>query len=300
MKKKIFTGSSTIRDVVSDEAFEDFGRLLFPADLRLDDAMTLDEISSSRVYIWYSDIRPEKTVEVVNCLRDEAADGRRIFYPLYSQEEIMRDPSRADVGLFFFRGRPGSRFAIVNAGGGFMYVAAMQDSFPQALEISRNGLNAFALIYRVSAPFEDLARAISFVYDNADELGVDPYGYSLWGGSAGARMAAGLGRKSALRQLTGRKEIPQAAAVITQYTGYDSVSPDDAPSYINVGDRDGIAYWRTMRARAERLERVGIPSEFHVYRGLTHGFGLGTGTEAEGWVKEALGFWEKQVRNRQQ
>lgn len=59
-------------------------------------------------------------------------------------------------------------------------------------ELSKQGYNAFALIYRPGAQTvcEDLARAISFVFENAEELEVDTDSYSLWGGSAGARMAA--------------------------------------------------------------------------------------------------------------
>ena len=41
---------------------------------------------------------------------------------------------------------------------------------------------------------------------------------------------------------------------------------------------------------------LGIPTEFHVYEGLSHGFGLGTGTVAEGWIKDAVKFWEKQMK----
>jgi len=32
-----------------------------------------------------------------------------------------------------------------------------------------------------------------------------------------------------------------------------------------------------------------------VIAGLGHGFGLGTGTNAEGWIDEAVRFWEKQL-----
>ena len=51
------------------------------------------------------------------------------------------------------------------------------------------------MIYRPGAQTacEDLARAISFVFENAEELEVDTDSYSLWGGSAGARMTAWLG-----------------------------------------------------------------------------------------------------------
>jgi hypothetical protein len=37
-----------------------------------------------------------------------------------------------------------------------------------------------------------LAAAISYIFANAATLDVDTHGYSLWSGSAGARMAARL------------------------------------------------------------------------------------------------------------
>lgn len=73
---------------------------------------------------------------------------------------------------------------------------------------------------------EDLAAAIDYVFTNVDTLDVDTDEYSLWGSSAGARMAAG------------------------------------------------------------------IDTEFHVYLGVGHGFGLGTGAVVEGWVDEATAFWD--------
>ena len=50
-----------------------------------------------------------------------------------------------------------------------------------------------------------------------------------------------------------------------------------------------------MRRRLEILDSMGIPTEFHVYEGLGHGFGLGTGTVAQGWIFDALRFWQKQI-----
>lgn len=107
-------------------------------------------------------------------------------------------------------------------------------------------------------------------------------------------MAATLGNSSYLSQLTGRTDIPQAAAVVMQYTGYSDANRYDAPTYVCVGTSDGIASWRTMQNRIERLEAFGIPTEFHAYNGLPHGFGLGTGTVAEGWINDAIRFWERQ------
>ena len=285
--------SSTVGDVISDPCFEDFGRLLFPVDRTVSENMTLEEISTGSIYIWYNYIDPDKTVEIIQNLHDRAAAGDQIFYDIYSEEEKAADPSKEDTGLFFFRGNPGEKFAVVNAGGGFVYVGAMQDSFPHALELSKMGYNCFALIYRPDDPYTDLAQAITFIYDHAAELEVNPENYSLWGGSAGARMAATLGNGDALYHF-GRYDIPQASAVIMQYTGYSTVSEKDAPTYVCVGTNDGIVSWRTMQSRLQSLGALGIPIEFHSYEGLPHGFGIGTGTIAEGWINDAAAFWEAQ------
>lgn len=288
-----FSQDSTVGDVVSDPAFGDFGRLLFPVDRTVTENMTLADISSSSVYVWYSNIQPEKTVEIVNHLKGRAESGKPIFYPIYSEAERLADPTKEDTGLFYFGGEAGKPFAIVNAGGGFVYVGAMHDSFPHALELSKLGYHGFALIYRPDYAYEDLAQAIAYIYDNAEALGVDARGYSLWGGSAGARMAAVLGNQEGLTALTGRTDIPQAAAVIMQYTGYTTVSLADAPTYVCVGTKDGIASWKTMKSRLEHLAALGIPTEFHSYEGLSHGFGLGTNTVAENWLADAVNFWEE-------
>ena len=156
---------------------------------------------------WYNNIDPAKTVEIVNYLKEHAEVGDTVFYDIYTEEEKAADPEKEDTGLFFFKGEPGEKFAVCNAGGGFAYVGAMQDSFPHALELSKRGYNAFAC----------------------------------------------------------------------------------------VGESDGIASWRTMQRRLETLESMGIPTEFHHYPGLRHGFGLGTGTVAEGWLDQAVEFWEAQM-----
>ena len=288
------TEHTTVGEVKSLPAYGDFGRLLFPVDRNVPDSDTLLDISNSGVYVWYSNIHPEKTVEIINYLKEQAESGKQVFYPVYSEAEMEADTSRRDTGLFFFRGNDGAPFAVCNAGGGFMYVGAMHDSFPHALELSKKGYHAFALIYRPDCAYEDLGRALAFIHDHADELGVDPDGYSLWGGSAGARMAATLGNLDGLRRYTGRTDIAQAAAVVMQYTGYATTSRADAPTYANCGTRDGIASWHTMEKRLDTLSGYGIPAEFHAYEGLSHGFGIGTGTVAEGWIDSAAAFWEAQ------
>lgn len=148
----------------------------------------LSEIQSEDVYVWYSHIQPEKTVEIINHLKE--------------------------------------------------------------------GYNAFALIYRPDEAYEDLAKAITYLYDHAKSAGI---------------------------------------AVIMQYTGYTDTSEVDAPTYACVGTRDGIASAGTMKSWLEKLKKMEIPIEFHSYKGLPHGFGLGIGTVAEGWIDDAVQFWEAQM-----
>lgn len=293
-----YNRQSRIADVMNDPDFGDWGRLIFPANTSYWSGTTLEDLRLT----WYNGIDPDKTVEIVNYFK---AHHDEVFIDIYTEAEKQADPEKRNTGLFFFRAQQSSPkggtggglpFAICNAGGGHVYVGAMHDSFPHALEISKQGLNAFALIYRPdwTPSDEDLARALTYIYDHADELGVARDGYSLWGGSAGARMAADMSRLSHMRNSTGRSDIPQAAACIMQYTGYTSVSADDAPTYACCGTSDGIASWRTMQSRLDQLSALGIPTEFHAYNGLPHGFGLGTGTVAEGWINDAIRFWQTQ------
>ena len=144
--------------------FGSYGRLLFPVEDAYYSGDTLEDLGLT----YYSHIDPDETVEIVNTLRERAADGQTIFYDIYTDEEKAADPAKEDTGLFFFKGTPGEKLAICNAGGAFAYVGAMQ--------------------------------------------------------------------------------------------------------------------------------QAGIDTEFHVYSGLGHGFGLGTGTSAEGWINDAVAFWEQQMK----
>ena len=288
-----YTGSTLVQDVISDAAFGGYGRLIFPVDLTIPADLTLENLDE--LLIWYNNVNPDRTVEFANYLHEQAAAVYTIFYDIYTDAEKAAAPDKEDTGLFFFRGEPGAKTAILNAGGGFMYVAAMQDSFPHALELSKRGYNAFALIYRPSAETacEDLARAIAFLYDHAEELQIDMDGYSLWGGSAGARMAAWLGSYGTAA--FGEKEYPRPGAVIMQYTGLSEVYGNEPPTYNCVGTADGIANYRIMQHRIEAIRQQGTPAEIDIYPGLAHGFGLGEGTVAEGWLDHAVTFWQENI-----
>ena len=289
--EKYYTENSKVTEVMRDPAFGDYGHLIFPVDIAISEDLELKDVED--ILPWYSEVNPKKTVEIVNYMKDRVTDGEQIFYDIYSEEEKEADPAKEETGLFFVRGDPGAKTAIVNAGGGFMYVAAMHDSFPQALELAKNGYNAFALIYRPGADTacEDLARAIAYLHEHAQELQIDMTDYSLWGGSAGARMAAWLGSYGTA--YFGEEEYPAPAAVIMQYTGLSSVTGQEPPTYACVGTSDYIASYESMEQYISRLRRNGTNAEIEVFTGLSHGFGLGEGTVADGWINRAMDFWQQ-------
>ena len=276
------TTRSTIADVLAHPAFKGFSSYILPLEWGYDADMPLSDVE--RLLPYHNYIDAERCVGYINQMIDSVVAGRKIFYDL----------GRKDAGLFFFRGRPGAPFAVICPGGGFSYVGSIHEGFPHALALSRKGYNAFVIQYQTGsaqAALEDLAAGIWYIFRHAAELQVDTAGYSVWGSSAGARMAAYLGSYGTAA--FGATPLPRPATVVMAYTGHSEYTRQDPPTYSVVGSNDGIANPATMRRRTEALQAAGIPAEFHLYQGLRHGFGLGIGTSAEGWTDGAVRFWEE-------
>ena len=140
-----------------------------------------------------------------------------------------------------------------------------------------------------------MAAALSWIFRHAEELEISTRGYSLWGGSAGARMAADLGSYGAAA--FGGEHVPRPAAVVMGYTGHTRYTKNDPPTFAVVSLDDPIASPRVMKRRITALNAEGVDTEFHLYRNAGHGFGVGTGSDAEGWMELAVRFWEKHLTN---
>ena len=78
-----FTRESKIKDVKNAPMFGSYGRLLFPVEDAYYSGDTLEELQLT----YYSHIDPDETLEIVNTLRERAADGQTIFYDIYTDEE---------------------------------------------------------------------------------------------------------------------------------------------------------------------------------------------------------------------
>jgi acetyl esterase/lipase len=137
---------------------------------------------------------------------------------------------------------------------------------------------------------EDLAAAVSYIFANAATLGVSTSNYSLWGSSAGARMAASVGSHGPSR--FGGADVPGPSTVVMAYTGHADHVAKEPPTFVVVGEDDGIAPPATMERRVRALRDNGTRVEFLRYPDVGHGFGLGTGASAEGWIVDAIQFWK--------
>ena len=287
--------SSTIRDVVNHPAFEGFGQFILPLDRgRYNIDMPLENVASLLPY--HSNVDPDAVINTINYMVDEAGSGETIFYDFYTDRQKQSDPTKESSGLFFFRGEPGAPFAVISPGGGFAYIGSIHEGFPHAIALSQKGYNAFVLQYRIGGEqvaCEDLAAALSYIFINAKTLDVSTENYSVWGSSAGARMAARIGSYGAVAY--GGNEIPLPGTVVMAYTGHTDFTKSDQPTFAVVGDRDGIVSVSTMERRVNSMRSAGIDVEFHVYQNVGHGFGLGIGTKAEGWLEDAVRFWENHM-----
>ena len=224
------TPDSTVGALAAHPVLAPVAKRLMPWDDRpTDPGLPLSRVGE--LMPWHSHVSPEAIAGALNALAAEPTPFLEIWPD--------GDPRRGRAVLFFYRGKPGAPFALVCPGGGFAYVGTLHEGLPVAREIAKRGYNAFVLRYRVEAPMEDLAAALARIRAQAAALKVATEGFSLWGGSAGARMAWAGAR------LPGGKP----AAIVMAYTGQRDWRADDPPTYAIVGARRHRPRPRRLRAR---------------------------------------------------
>jgi len=96
----------------------------------------------------------------------------------------------------------------------------------------------------------------------------------------------------------GGRNAPRPSAVVMAYTAHTDYASGEPPTFVVVGEEDRIATPAAMERRVQALRRAGTEVEYRRYPNLGHGFGPGTGTSAEGWIFDAIRFWETSMRGR--
>ena len=79
----------------------------------------------------------------------------------------------------------------------------------------------------------------------------------------------------------------------------DFITPDYPPTYHWYGKNDLTLAKMCTPAQGRVIENAlvknGVTHIFHRYDNAPHKIGPGRGTDAEGWIVEALAFWQQQV-----
>ncbi len=206
-----------------------------------------------------------------------------VFYP-----EGHSPKAKKPVIIFFF-------------GGGWTK-GTPEQFYAHCKHLSSKGMVAITVEYRVktrnnTSPIEcvyDGASAVSWVKENATQLGIDPNKVVLGGGSAGGHIAAAIGTQAPIckEQKTALSTLPNALVLFNpvfdngpEGYGYSRVkeywqdiSPlhnikkSTPPTIVFLGDKDHLIPVATAKKYKEKMESYGNRCELFVYEGQTHGF----------------------------
>ena len=80
-----------------------------------------------------------------------------------------------------------------------------------------------------------------------------------------------------------------------EFTVLDHISSNYPPAFIwHTMEDELIPYEDNAVAMKEILDCVGVRNQLKCVKHGLHGLGLGTGSEAQGWLEEAVAFWKNQ------
>ncbi|MBU4318270.1 MAG: alpha/beta hydrolase [Proteobacteria bacterium] len=203
-------------------------------------------------------------------------------------------------------------------GGGYVLGGMDGDDYPNKLRVQKTGCVIVSVDYRLApenpypAPLEDCHAALQWMFDHADELGIDKSRVAIGGASAGGGLAASLAllvrdraELKIIFQMLIYPMIDDRNIAPASETRPDTLIWSRAKnlfgwtSYLGrpPGKEDITAYEAAARAKdlsglppalvvvgdldlfvaenieyARRLICAGIPTELHVYPGAYHGF----------------------------
>lgn len=195
------------------------------------------------------------------------------------------------------------------AGGAFQFRGNEWDCYPTADRLREMGYQCFVVDYRLRPYTQeegalDLARAVRFVRQHADEYGIDPQDIAVVGYSAGGILCGEmvlnwkgdvtpdiLDSNYISDDLDAVSADVAGIGHIYSFYGRLSVGSTDVekfresdlpPTFYAYGTED--PFYRQFMANADAVRDAGVEVEEHCYEGQPHGFGAGT--KESNWTPE--------------
>ena len=196
------------------------------------------------------------------------------------------------------------------AGGGFDGVASYLESIPAAMELHRRGYSAFVLVYRVNVELhetepqakggeasKDVLPAVRYLIGHQAEYGYTMDGFGMFGFSAGGLMTTAYAF-SDYKDCCHKHNLPRPAAIFPIYGLHWELKVHEEDKglaiFFRVGRDDPTGFAAVEKIIPDIRKALGQENvDIVMYDKLGHGFGLGIDTAAEGWLRDAVAFWEE-------
>ena len=254
--------------------------------------------------------RVDEVADAFNYLLEQDEKGNiRILSGFYSAEEVSRDPDKARPRAIFYKGSSVKPAAIVIPGGGFDSNVNEYEGFPYAMELHKAGYSVIIYNHRVGEQLHvkdsqkkgeeavrDTVVFLEWLLEHEKELGISMKGYAVFGSSAGGLIATAL-TFSNYGDCSSKRGFPRPCMIAPIY-GLDwniEVRPEDAGVVVftRVGEGDAFGF-DGAAGKFQEIKAVLGEENFDakLLSNFPHGSGLGLHTDGEGWMKEAIEFWE--------
>lgn len=244
------------------------------------------------------------------------------------RENVYMDAYIADPIKCFKR-----KAILVIPGGGYSHVCADREGEPIAMAFMPYGYNAFVLHYTVDKKHAfptqliEVATAIKYIKDHAEEFDIDPEELFTVGFSAGGHLSASAGVFWKLDEVQKAVEMPYGynkpkgtmlIYPVIFYNGHSGsfknlwatdeptqeqveateihrhIDADSSPAFIMHTANDQVVDVNGALLAAAAYSKAGVPFEMHIYPDSPHGVALGneiTECGNEKWNRPAIAEW---------
>ena len=102
LKKEYLNKDSTIKELLTYPSIKEFSKFILPLEHGYNPNSKLKDIAYLLPY--HNNINTDTTLKSINYIIDRSEKGEEIFYKIYTDKEIKEDKSKANTGIFFFKG----------------------------------------------------------------------------------------------------------------------------------------------------------------------------------------------------